>query len=107
MTHDSPPVPGDLEADLARWRAALADDGFEEIFRALEEVVARLERGQLRLEETLACYELGIHLAERCGRILDQAELRVSRLDGSLAPAEGWESDDPFDKDPSEDDETG
>ena len=77
----------ELDPDLLRWRAALDGGIFEETFRALEEVVERLERGQLRLEETLSCYELGVRLAERCGRILDEAELRVIRLDETLEHA--------------------
>ena len=95
-----------LAPDLARWQAALTDGAFEETFRALEEVVERLERGQLRLEETLSCYELGGRLAERCGLILDEAELRVTRLDSSLTHGEDWESDDPAVDDPFATDET-
>ena len=96
---------GELEPDLARWRGALVDGAFEETFRALEEVVERLERGQLRLEETLACYELGVRLAARCGAILDHAELRVTRLD--LTGAGGGEGDDRDASDPFAAAETG
>ena len=92
-----------LDPDLLRWRAALDGGIFEETFRALEEVVERLEHGQLRLEETLSCYELGVRLAERCGRILDEAELRVTRLDDTLGRATEIDFDDHV----NENDETG
>ena len=92
-----------LDPDLLRWRAALDAGVFEETFRALEEVVDRLEQGQLRLEETLSCYELGVRLAERCGRILDEAELRVTRLDDALEQA----TEPDFDDLANDEDETG
>ena len=63
------------------WEHALTDGSFEEVFTALEEVVARLEDGRLPLAESLACYELGVKLAARCDRFLDEAELRVSQLE--------------------------
>ncbi len=53
---------------------------FEEAFRRLEEAVAKLEEGGLPLEEALALYEEGMRLAQRCQEMLDQAELRVTRL---------------------------
>ena len=83
---------GDLPYDA--WRAALADGSYEDVARALEEVVARLEQGQLRLADSIACYELGVQLAERCEKILAEAELRVSRLETALEVVETWEVDD-------------
>ena len=59
----------------------LIDGSFEEVFATLEEVVAHLEDGRLPLAESVACYELGVRLAERCERFLSEAELRVSRLE--------------------------
>lgn len=69
-----------LADDMAIWQTALERGTFEEVSDALEAVVACLERGQLRLEEALTCYELGVKLAERCEADLASAELRVSRL---------------------------
>jgi exodeoxyribonuclease VII small subunit len=102
-TPDGRPNSSTLDPDLVRWRAALDAGVFEEAFRALEEVVDRLEQGQLRLEETLSCYELGVRLAERCGRILDEAELRVTRLDDALEHAAEHDFDDLV----NDEDETG
>jgi exodeoxyribonuclease VII small subunit len=64
---------------------------FEEAFQLLEDVVGCLEQGGLSLEETLARFEQGMHLASRCLQLLDDAELRVTRLladDGLQSGAE-------------------
>lgn len=66
---------------MAAWEAALAGGTFEEVFAALEEVVARLDAGQLALQDSVSCFEVGMRLAERCERYLDEAELRVSQLE--------------------------
>lgn len=63
------------------WERALQDGAYEETLEALREVVARLESGRLRLNDAIRCYEFGSLLAKRCERLLDEAELRVSRLD--------------------------
>ena len=55
-------------------------ESFEELFHRLEEAVGKLEEGGLPLEEALALYEEGMRLAQRCQGMLDQAELRVTRL---------------------------
>jgi exodeoxyribonuclease VII small subunit len=58
---------------------------FEELFRSLEQAVGKLEEGGLPLEEALSLYEEGMRLAQRCQEMLDQAELRVSRLQEAFA----------------------
>ena len=69
---------------------------FEELYRELEETVRRLETGDLTLDESLALFERGTELAERCNVLLDSAELRVrqltTRADGSIEAEtfEGW-----------------
>ncbi len=57
--------------------AALA---FDEALAELQQIVARLEAGGQPLEETIALYERGVALHERCARLLADAELRVKRL---------------------------
>ncbi len=54
---------------------------FEEAYRELEEIVAQLERGDLPLEKALDLHERGQKLATYCAAQLEQAELRVRRLD--------------------------
>ncbi len=65
--------------------ASEAGESFEDVFRRLEETVARLEEGGLPLEEALALYEEGMRLAQGCQELLDQAELRITRLQETFA----------------------
>jgi exodeoxyribonuclease VII small subunit len=53
---------------------------FEESFSQLQETVERLEEGGLPLETTLDFFERGMLVAAACQRLLDQAELRLTRL---------------------------
>jgi len=53
---------------------------FEQAFRRLDEVVGKLEQGDLALEESLALYEEGMSLAILCNGLLDKADLRVRQL---------------------------
>lgn len=53
---------------------------FEQTLKALEELVERLESGELSLEESLSCFEQGVALAGRCQKQLDQAEARIEQL---------------------------
>ena len=61
---------------------------FESGFAELEQVVARLQEGNLSLEESLALFERGMQLARQCGAQLEQAELRVRQLLDSGAMAD-------------------
>jgi exodeoxyribonuclease VII small subunit len=54
---------------------------FEHAFARLQDIVNRLETGELQLEESVTLYETGRALAERCQKLLDTAELRVRKLD--------------------------
>jgi exodeoxyribonuclease VII small subunit len=64
----------------------LVDLTFEVALRELEETVARLESGDLTLEEALALFERGQQLTDHCNRLLDTAVLRVEQLtaDGEI-----------------------
>jgi exodeoxyribonuclease VII small subunit len=53
---------------------------YEEAARELEEIIQSLESPQASLEESLALYERGQLLAQRCTALLDQAELRLRVL---------------------------
>lgn len=53
---------------------------FEQSFSRLQEVVQRLSVGNLTLQEALAAFEEGMALASRCGKLLDEAELRVKQV---------------------------
>src|SRR6476646_3653317 len=53
---------------------------FEDSFRRLQEVVAKLSEGNLTLQEALSAFEEGMALAERCTQMLDAAELRLKQV---------------------------
>mgnify|MGYP000897188475 CR=1 FL=1 len=53
---------------------------FEQLYAELEEIVRRLEAGDLPLAESLALFERSAALVERCNALLDNAELRVREL---------------------------
>ncbi|HFE65852.1 MAG TPA: exodeoxyribonuclease VII small subunit [Chloroflexi bacterium] len=59
---------------------------FEEALVELEEIVTKLEAGELTLEESLALFERGQKLAALCNQQLDEASLRVEQLtaDGEI-----------------------
>lgn len=64
-------------------------ESFEEALQSLENVVEKLETGQLSLEESLAFFETGVKSANRCQELLKVVETQVETLlkkqDGSLA----------------------
>ena len=53
---------------------------FEEALKQLEEIVQRLERGELPLEESLRLYEDGVRLSRLCQGRLEEAEGRIEAL---------------------------
>ena len=56
---------------------------FETAFAQLEEIVGKLEAGDLSLDDALALFERGQRLAAFCGTKLDEAELVVQKLAAS------------------------
>lgn len=70
---------------MASERTAAKEEGFEALYKRLEAAVSKLEKGGLTLEESLALYEEGIDLARRCQELLQNAELRITRLQESFA----------------------
>jgi len=70
------------DTDLARFESALNE---------LEQIVGKLERGELKLEESLQLFERGVALARQCRQSLETAELKVKQLLGehAAAPATG------------------
>ena len=61
---------------------------FEQSMQALEDLVARMETGEMTLEESLAAYERGVGLYRHCQGALEQAELRVRLLSDPGNPDE-------------------
>lgn len=53
---------------------------FEDSYERLEEVIQKLEDSNLTIDESVALYEEGIHLAVHCDKQLEDAELKVIQL---------------------------
>ena len=53
---------------------------FEESLTKLEEIVAKLERGDLPLEDSIRLFEEGTQLSDVCRRQLEEAEGKVEQL---------------------------
>jgi exodeoxyribonuclease VII small subunit len=53
---------------------------FEEALQKLEAIVAKMEEGDLPLEEALKAFEEGVKLAKFCTSKLDEAERKVEKL---------------------------
>ena len=73
----------------ARDAAHESEPSFEESLERIEEIVERLESGDLSLDESLALFQEGVTLSRRCQKTLDEAERKIEELvklaDGSLA----------------------
>ncbi len=58
----------------------VAEMSFEEALRELEQVVAKLERGDVPLEESIALYERGAQLKAHCEARLAEAQARIEQI---------------------------
>jgi len=73
---------------------AISDDigkmNFEDALDALEDIVRKLESGQVSLEESLDIYTRGTELRHHCDIKLKDASARIEKItklqDGTLAP---------------------
>jgi exodeoxyribonuclease VII small subunit len=74
---------------------SLDDLSFEEAYGRLEEVLSRLQMGNMTLDDSLATYEEGMALAAHCQTLLDAAELRVEALERVAEVANGDDDDEP------------
>jgi exodeoxyribonuclease VII small subunit len=67
--------------------------GFEQGMQSLEGIVARLEQGNLPLEESLDAFEKGIHLLrmlhDKLGEVERRVEVLVRDADGVLRVRDG------------------
>ena len=58
----------------------MAKEKFEDALRKLEDILKRMEGGDMTLEESLKAFEEGIRLSRFCAERLDEAERRVDML---------------------------
>jgi exodeoxyribonuclease VII small subunit len=69
--------------------ADIAEMSFEDALAELEQIVRRLEAGQVKLDEAILSYERGAQLKQHCERKLNEAQQRVERIvigpDGAIS----------------------
>ncbi|OYZ24179.1 MAG: exodeoxyribonuclease VII small subunit [Bdellovibrio sp. 28-41-41] len=53
---------------------------FEKKLNRLEEIVGKMEKGDVSLEESLKFFEEGVKLSRECNTKLTEAELKVKKL---------------------------
>ena len=79
-----------LNNNLFNNEEKMPKDKFEDALNKLEKIVAKLEEGDVPLEESLKLFEEGIRLSRLCNQKLDEAEKRVEILlknkEGVLKP---------------------
>lgn len=69
--------------------AIMADQnepGFEEALKNLESIVTKLEDPDVSLEESIRLYEEGMKLSRYCTGILDNATLRIEKINDRSDP---------------------
>jgi exodeoxyribonuclease VII small subunit len=60
--------------------ADIKEMSFEHALKELEQIVGRLERGDVELEQSIAIYERGESLRDHCDRLLQRAEAKVEKI---------------------------
>lgn len=58
---------------------------FEDALAEMEEIVRRLETGQVKLDEAVDAYARGAHLKKHCQAKLKEAQARIEKI--SLGPS--------------------
>ena len=53
---------------------------FEEAIKELTGIVAKIEQGEIPLQDSLSQYEKGMALIKRCKGILQKAEKRIEKI---------------------------
>ena len=61
-----------------------AEPTFEKALAELEKIVARMESGELSLEQALATHKRGLELARFCQKQLEAAQQQVKVLEGEV-----------------------
>src|SRR4030095_6682382 len=70
-----------LAERTCRGRAHMSDEqSFEDLQRELEEIVTRLERGDVPVDDAIALFRRGEELYKACVERLHAAELRIEEL---------------------------
>lgn len=59
-------------------------EDFEDKLARLEEIAASLESGDLGLEDSIQLFDEGVKLSKECLSILENAELKITKLKNDL-----------------------
>lgn len=59
-------------------------DSFEKNLQDLEEIVEKLEKGEIELDESLKMFESGVELYKKCKKKLSNVEKKIQVLSDSL-----------------------
>ena len=62
---------------------------FESALSELEDIVRRLEQGQISLDDAINSYERGALLKQHCEKKLEQARMRVEKISFGSEGAQG------------------
>ena len=65
----------------------MTEPTFEELHRELEDIVTRLERGDVPVDEAIGLFRRGEELYKSCVARLESAELRIEELEAPPDPA--------------------
>jgi exodeoxyribonuclease VII small subunit len=71
-----------MEENLSGSGGDVPETNYEDSLKRLEEIVQRLESGQMTLDESLRLFEEGTMLIKVCQSRLTAAELRIEKLVG-------------------------
>lgn len=75
----------------------IAEMSFEDALRALEDVVRRLESGDVALDDSITLYERGEALRKHCQTRLDAAQARIEKIvqgpDGQAAGTQPFDAE--------------
>ncbi|MFZ1741538.1 MAG: exodeoxyribonuclease VII small subunit [Pontixanthobacter sp.] len=65
---------------LSSVTAEIKSMSFEDALRALEDVVRKLESGEVPLDDSINLYEQGEQLRQHCQARLDSAQARIEKI---------------------------
>jgi len=65
---------------MSEQAADIAGMSFEDALKALEDVVRKLETGEVPLDESIGLYERGEALRQHCQARLDAAQARIEKI---------------------------
>ncbi len=82
---------------MSETAADIAAMSFEDALRALEDVVRKLESGEVPLDDSITLYERGEALRKHCQARLDAAQARIEKIvagpDGQAAGIQPFDAE--------------